>query len=84
MASMHRADRTARATDRCDARPRAAPPPGRAGSRGPRERTGRSPRAAALAPYLLLLPALAATVVLLGWPLVKNGMLSFQNLNMRS
>ncbi|KUJ64360.1 sugar ABC transporter permease [Streptomyces albus subsp. albus] len=35
------------------------------------------------APYLLLLPAVAATVALLGWPLVKNGMLSFQNLNMR-
>ncbi len=40
-------------------------------------------RNAKLAPYILLLPALAATVVLLGWPLVKNGMLSFQNLNMR-
>ncbi|MFC3571866.1 carbohydrate ABC transporter permease [Streptomyces yaanensis] len=35
------------------------------------------------APYLLLLPALLATLVLLGWPLVKNGMLSFQNLNPR-
>ncbi|MFI2791419.1 carbohydrate ABC transporter permease, partial [Kitasatospora sp. NPDC018614] len=35
------------------------------------------------APYLLLLPALLATVVLLGWPLVKNGILSFQNLNPR-
>ncbi|MGH3313451.1 MAG: carbohydrate ABC transporter permease [Streptomyces sp.] len=33
-------------------------------------------------PYLLLLPALAVTAVLLGWPLVRNGMLSFQNLNM--
>ncbi|WP_314172007.1 carbohydrate ABC transporter permease [Streptomyces winkii] len=33
-------------------------------------------------PYLLLLPALAATAVLLGWPLVMNGLLSFQNLNM--
>ncbi|MFF9815607.1 carbohydrate ABC transporter permease [Streptomyces sp. NPDC014006] len=35
------------------------------------------------APYLLLLPALLATLVLLGVPLVKNGMLSFQNLNPR-
>ncbi|MCH6162470.1 carbohydrate ABC transporter permease [Streptomyces marispadix] len=33
-------------------------------------------------PYLLLLPALAATAVLLGWPLLMNGLLSFQNLNM--
>ncbi|NSC23805.1 sugar ABC transporter permease [Streptomyces albus subsp. chlorinus] len=33
-------------------------------------------------PYLLLLPALGLTVVFLGWPLVTNGMLSFQNLNM--
>ncbi|MEU2227819.1 carbohydrate ABC transporter permease [Streptomyces sp. NPDC012751] len=40
-------------------------------------------RRGAAAPYLLLLPALLATVVLLGWPLVKNGMLSFQNLNPR-
>ncbi|GHI02316.1 sugar ABC transporter permease [Streptomyces cellostaticus] len=37
----------------------------------------------AAAPYLLLLPALLATLILLGWPLVKNGMLSFQNLNPR-
>ncbi|MGW0767359.1 carbohydrate ABC transporter permease [Streptomyces sp. NPDC002676] len=40
-------------------------------------------RRTAAAPYLLLLPALLATLVLLGWPLVKNGMLSFQNLNPR-
>ncbi|MGW1891208.1 carbohydrate ABC transporter permease [Streptomyces sp. NPDC002004] len=40
-------------------------------------------RGGAPAPYLLLLPALLATAVLLGWPLVKNGMLSFQNLNPR-
>lgn len=33
-------------------------------------------------PYLLLLPALAVTALLLGWPLVMNGMLSFQKLNM--
>lgn len=45
-----------------------------------------SPRAAsrtgALAPYLLLLPACAATALLLGWPLLKDVLLSFQNLNM--
>ncbi|MFC8346672.1 carbohydrate ABC transporter permease [Streptomyces sp. NPDC057280] len=39
-------------------------------------------RAGALAPYLLLLPACAATVLLLGWPLLKDLLLSFQNLNM--
>lgn len=48
--------------------------------RGSRASRGRS---AAAAPYLLLLPALLATLTLLGWPLVKNGMLSFQNLNAR-
>jgi N,N'-diacetylchitobiose transport system permease protein len=42
---------------------------------------GRS-RAKGALPYLLLLPALALTVVFLGYPLVMNGMLSFQNLNM--
>ncbi|MFB7216052.1 carbohydrate ABC transporter permease [Streptomyces sp. NPDC057575] len=34
------------------------------------------------APYLLMIPALAVTAVFLGYPLVKNAMLSFQNLNM--
>ncbi|MGV9450477.1 carbohydrate ABC transporter permease [Streptomyces sp. NPDC003635] len=47
---------------------------------------GPAPRAAsrlgALAPYLLLLPAVAASVLLLGWPLLKDALLSFQNLNM--
>ncbi|MGI5470800.1 carbohydrate ABC transporter permease [Streptomyces sp. CA-132043] len=38
--------------------------------------------AAGRAPYLLLLPALAVTVVLLGYPMITNGVLSFQNLNM--
>ncbi|MFG3252882.1 carbohydrate ABC transporter permease [Streptomyces sp. NPDC048172] len=33
-------------------------------------------------PYLLMLPALAATAIFLGYPLVQNGILSFQNLNM--
>ncbi|MER7347797.1 sugar ABC transporter permease [Streptomyces aurantiacus] len=40
-------------------------------------------RATALTPYLLLLPAIAGTLLLLGWPLVNNGLISFQNLNMR-
>ncbi|MDH6132990.1 N,N'-diacetylchitobiose transport system permease protein [Kitasatospora sp. MAA4] len=35
------------------------------------------------APYLLLLPAILATLALLGWPLVKTFELSFQNLNKR-
>lgn len=34
-------------------------------------------------PYLLLLPATAVTVLLLGWPLLENVLLSFQNLNAR-
>ncbi|WP_326720755.1 MULTISPECIES: sugar ABC transporter permease [unclassified Streptomyces] len=69
-------------TERTDAVPAAgtsktdAPPPGEG-----QNRTGK--RGGASAPYLLLLPALAATAVFLGWPLVKNGMLSFQNLNPR-
>jgi len=41
----------------------------------------RARRATAL-PYVLLLPALAATALLLGWPMAKNVVLSFQNLNM--
>ncbi|MEU7643128.1 carbohydrate ABC transporter permease [Streptomyces huasconensis] len=48
--------------------------------RGPHATPG---RLAGLTPYLLLAPAIVATVLLLGWPLVSNGMLSFQNLNMR-
>ncbi|MEU6007474.1 sugar ABC transporter permease [Streptomyces sp. NPDC047453] len=47
---------------------------------------GPTPRAASrrggAAPYLLLLPACAATALLLGWPLLKDFLLSFQNLNM--
>ncbi|MFI9270441.1 carbohydrate ABC transporter permease [Kitasatospora sp. NPDC052896] len=35
------------------------------------------------APYLLLLPATLATLALLGWPLLKTVLLSFQNLNRR-
>jgi N,N'-diacetylchitobiose transport system permease protein len=72
-----------------------AAPPGATGygggSRPPREpgrhsrrATGRKGRRqGSYAPYLLLLPALAATAVLLLWPMVKNGLLSFQNLNAR-
>ncbi|MFE4668915.1 carbohydrate ABC transporter permease [Streptomyces sp. NPDC056716] len=45
--------------------------------------TGRpKKRSGDLAPYLLLLPAIVATVLLLGWPLLKDLLLSFQNLNM--
>ncbi len=50
------------------------------GGGGPKPRA--ASRAGALVPYLLLLPACAATVLLLGWPLVTDGLLSFQNLNM--
>ncbi|MQY13615.1 hypothetical protein SRB5_37650 [Streptomyces sp. RB5] len=57
-------------------------PPGEAAGRRREGRPARRVSTGAV-PYLLLLPALVATVVLLGWPLVKNGMLSFQNLNMR-
>ncbi|MEV4437945.1 sugar ABC transporter permease [Streptomyces sp. NPDC049577] len=41
------------------------------------------PGAARGVPYLLILPAAAATVLVLGWVLLKNGLLSFQNLNKR-
>ncbi|MFJ6695611.1 carbohydrate ABC transporter permease [Streptomyces sp. NPDC091272] len=44
---------------------------------GKRRRTG------ALTPYLLLLPPVAAVLVFLGWPLITNFVISFQNLNMR-
>ncbi|MET8831483.1 sugar ABC transporter permease [Streptomyces sp. NPDC004610] len=44
---------------------------------------GRPPkRAGDYLPYLLLAPAVVATVLLLGWPLLKDFLLSFQNLNM--
>nr|WP_199896742.1 sugar ABC transporter permease [Streptomyces niger] len=65
---------------------RTGEPPGTVGE----EKAGGPPRpphrprawAAGRAPYLLLLPALAVTVALLGYPMVTNGVLSFQNLNM--
>lgn len=53
----------------------------RAGAGPGRPRAGGRP--AALAPYLLLLAPVAVTLVFLGWPVVKNTVLSFQNLNMR-
>lgn len=64
-------------------RPPSGPPevPKRTGD-GPDKPATRG-RSSSLAPYLLLLPAVVATLLLLGWPLIKNGMLSFQNLNMR-
>lgn len=60
--------------------------------RAPRSPAGRTPRSPARraprsparrTPYLLLLPALLATAVFLGWPMVRNLLLSFQNLNMK-
>ncbi|GGW85602.1 carbohydrate ABC transporter permease [Streptomyces noursei] len=58
---------------------RTAPRTGKGGA--PPARSGAGGRRAA--PYLLLLPALLATAVFLGWPLVRNLVLSFQNLNMK-
>ncbi|MFJ9467101.1 carbohydrate ABC transporter permease [Streptomyces caniferus] len=55
--------------------------PARRAPRSPARHTPRSP--ARHTPYLLLLPALLATAVLLGWPMVRNLLLSFQNLNMK-
>ncbi|MEV5241370.1 sugar ABC transporter permease [Streptomyces cinnamoneus] len=43
----------------------------------------RRERAARSVPYLLILPAVLLTVLLLGWTMVKNGLLSLQNLNKR-
>ncbi|ARZ67953.1 sugar ABC transporter permease [Streptomyces sp. HU2014] len=57
-----------------------APRIGKGGAPPPRDAKGRVSQGV---PYLLILPAAAATVLLLGWTLVKNGMLSFQNLNPR-
>ncbi|MEX2983556.1 carbohydrate ABC transporter permease [Streptomyces sp. C36] len=61
----------------------AAPPAPKAGKGGaPPARPG-GVRAGRAVPYLLILPAAALTVLLLGWTMVKNGLLSFQNLNRR-
>ncbi|MFD5398734.1 carbohydrate ABC transporter permease [Streptomyces sp. NPDC127097] len=59
-----------------------APRTGKGGA-PPTRRGGGRRRAARGAPYLLLLPALLATAVFLGWPMVRNLLLSFQNLNMK-
>jgi N,N'-diacetylchitobiose transport system permease protein len=64
------------------ARGSAPPSGGNAAPGGPARTAASRRRRAAAAPYLLL-PALAATLVLLGWPLVRNGVLSFQTLDMR-
>ncbi|MEU4208904.1 sugar ABC transporter permease [Streptomyces sp. NPDC026206] len=57
-----------------------APRIGKGGGPPPRPRTE---RAAKSVPYLLILPTVVLTVLLLGWTMVKNGLLSFQNLNKR-
>ncbi|MCC9309610.1 sugar ABC transporter permease [Kitasatospora sp. RB6PN24] len=61
-----------------------APGPGTGGDapEGPAPVAGRGPLSRT-APYLLLLPAVAATLVLLVWPLTETLLLSFQNLNKR-
>lgn len=64
-----------------DAVRRTAPPAGK-GAAPPARRPGPR-RAARGAPYLLLLPALLATAVFLGWPMLRNVLLSFQTLNMK-
>ncbi|WP_030022137.1 carbohydrate ABC transporter permease [Streptomyces monomycini] len=53
------------------------------GGAPPSRRGRKTGRAARSAPYLLLIPALAATAVFLGWPMVRNLIISFQNLNMK-
>ncbi|AOP49858.1 carbohydrate ABC transporter permease [Streptomyces lydicus] len=55
--------------------------PGRGTPAASARRTAATP--ARRTPYLLLLPALLATAVFLGWPMVRNLLLSFQNLNMK-
>ncbi|MGW1073228.1 carbohydrate ABC transporter permease [Streptomyces sp. NPDC002537] len=40
-------------------------------------------RATTAVPYLLILPAGVVTVLLLGWTMLKNGLLSFQDINKR-
>ncbi|QDY78951.1 carbohydrate ABC transporter permease [Streptomyces qinzhouensis] len=66
-------------TERAPSGPAEAPKPPVKGKGRPS-----APRKAGdFVPYLLLLPAVAATLVFLGWPLVNNAILSFQNLNMR-
>jgi ABC-type sugar transport system permease subunit len=53
---------------------------GRSGGPGPfRQRLGAFVRRHKLAPYLMLLPALAAIGLVILWPLVQMGIFSFQN-----
>ncbi|AEW96454.1 MULTISPECIES: carbohydrate ABC transporter permease [Streptomycetaceae] len=63
-----------------------ARPPGRSTPAAPpadqrRPRPARTPAAGRGAPYLLILPALLATAALLVYPVVRNLVISFQNLN---
>ncbi len=66
-------------------RPQSADTGGRLAAGGPPAGAGTAaaPRrlAARSAPYLLILPALTATAALLGYPLLRNLIISFQNLN---
>ncbi|GAA2723130.1 MULTISPECIES: sugar ABC transporter permease [Streptomyces] len=62
--------------------PATAPAPRTGKGTAPPPRRGRE-RAAGSVPYLLILPTVALTVLLLGWTMVKNGLLSLQNLNKR-
>ncbi|MYU23915.1 sugar ABC transporter permease [Streptomyces sp. SID8352] len=67
-------------TERPPSGPSAAPKAGGGDAGRPKPRA--TSRIGALAPYMLLLPACAITALLLGWPLLKDVILSFQNLNM--
>ncbi|GHG57108.1 carbohydrate ABC transporter permease [Streptomyces griseocarneus] len=61
----------------------AAVPAPRTGKGGAPPLAGGRRRAGTAVPYLLILPTVALTVLLLGWTMVKNGLLSFQELNRR-
>ncbi|WP_171167103.1 carbohydrate ABC transporter permease [Streptomyces sp. I05A-00742] len=63
-----------------EAATRSAP---RAGKGGAPPAPGTARRRDRAVPYLLILPAAVFTVLLLGWIMVQNGLLSFQNLNRR-
>ncbi|WP_433892365.1 carbohydrate ABC transporter permease [Streptomyces sp. CA-111067] len=82
MAAQYKGTQT-RAPDQGAAAPGPSRPGPGAGAPG-RAARGRSAGGAVLGrwvPYLLILPALVATVLLLGYPLVKNVIISFQTLN---
>jgi N,N'-diacetylchitobiose transport system permease protein len=82
MAAQYKGTQT-RAPDEGTAMPRTTgtPPAGRppAGSRNVRSVGGAV--VSRFTPYLLILPALVATVLLLGYPLVRNVIISFQTLD---